>query len=88
MEAFRGLERLSLSRTSVTDVGLGVLTRLPALKYLSLEGNSGVTDRGLANLERLTGLQELVVISMSLSAQGLRQLRAALPTCQVRPGPT
>ena len=39
------------------------------------------------DLQRLKGLGELVLTSTSVTPAGLRQLRAALPSCNVRPDP-
>jgi len=76
------LKWLSLDDTQVTDVGLAHLRGLTRLEWLYL-GGTQVTDVGLAHLHGLTGLRQLFLNRTQISVAGLKQIRQALPNCQI-----
>jgi Leucine-rich repeat (LRR) protein len=64
------LVELYVSKTRVTDAGLGILDALPKLQALGL-GDLGVGDVTLARIAKLTGLHTLV---LSKAGAGVRSL--------------
>jgi serine/threonine protein kinase/Leucine-rich repeat (LRR) protein len=68
------LTGLALDGAHLTDVGLAQISRLTALKTLTLK-NTGVTDAGLKSLEGLTNLQSLVLEGTGVSDAGLTHLQ-------------
>ncbi len=73
---------LGLGTTGVTDAGLAHLRGFRWLEDLSLYGNP-ITDEGLKHLQGLTGLRRLNLFDTQVSAQGVKQLTAALPNCEI-----
>ncbi len=53
-----GIRQIDLSRTQITDVGLGVVASLPDVVVLDVHGTR-TTDRGLVCLEQLARLESL-----------------------------
>jgi Leucine-rich repeat (LRR) protein len=68
------LKRLSLSRNSISDVGLEYLPQLKNLEQLGL-AHTRVTDRGLFNLARLNHLAELDLFNTAITDEGLKELQ-------------
>ena len=58
VKLFKGLERLNIQGSAVTDIGLKSVKNLVNLERLNLSHTS-VTDIGLMHLEGLTNLREL-----------------------------
>ncbi len=66
----------------ITDSGLKHIGQMTSLTMLVLEGGD-VTDQGLHHLAKLTNLHELELMGTKVTSDGVRQLKAALPGCQV-----
>jgi Leucine-rich repeat (LRR) protein len=79
----RNIEVLDLSYTSVSDAGVQVLCRLNGLRELLLTGTS-VSDVSVDNLSDLTHLARLALERTAISESGIRELRVALPKCDIR----
>ena len=73
---------LDLSFTEVSDVGLKELANLPSLSNLDLRGTK-VTDAGLKGLAIKTNLTSLQLGSSKVTIEGVRELRTALPLCDI-----
>jgi serine/threonine protein kinase len=82
LEGLTELTELGLSGTSVTDRGIAKLRTLRALKNLSLS-DTGISDGAIPDLKLLDGLRFLDLQNTKISSDGLQQLRAALPRCQI-----
>ena len=76
------LVSLELWHTQVTDSGLHALLGLPRLRFLDLSDTS-IGDASIRNIKKLTGLKELVLISTQLTMAGQRELKEALPKCDI-----
>jgi Leucine-rich repeat (LRR) protein len=77
----RKLETLDVSRTRITDAGLGALADFPTLKQLNL-GFTRVTDAGLKKLKALRRLETLSLRGTRVTDKGLREL-TELPRLKV-----
>lgn len=73
---------LGLGHTGVTDAGLAHLSKFQWLEQVGLHGNP-VTDAGLKHLHGLTGLRSVDLFDTQVSADGIQQLAAALPNCEI-----
>ena len=69
------LRRLSMQRCDLSDAMLAALPPLPALEFLSLAGNPGVTDAALKSLGARTNLRTLILSGTGVSGAGLLYLR-------------
>jgi hypothetical protein len=86
------LKKLDLGGTSVTDASLIHITGLQNLAELSLQGSgfqngeaiSEITDKAVKHLVKLKGLRSLNIKSTRISAEGVKQLEAALPDCKIQ----
>ena len=78
----KGLERLKLDQTLVSDAGLESLVSLPRLGSLSLVDTS-VSDDGLDVLTGCRLLRHLDLTGTETSPPGVDRLRAALSKCEV-----
>lgn len=76
------LRMVTLRGTSITDNGLPVIAGLKSLETLDL-GNTGVSDAGLMQLVNRRNLKNLALDGSLVTQDGIRQIRAALPHCQV-----
>jgi hypothetical protein len=74
---------VDLSRSRITDAGLGHLKGLTNLEQLNLN-DSRITDAALVHLKGLTHLRELVISDTQISDTGFNELQAALPNCMTR----
>ncbi|MFM9959644.1 MAG: protein kinase domain-containing protein [Planctomycetaceae bacterium] len=79
---FKNLTLLNLARTRVTDDGLRHLKDYPRLIVLNLSQTS-ISDAGLKHLAGLTRLQELQIDHTKVTPEGIRELRIALPKCNI-----
>ena len=79
---FKNLTLLNLARTRVTDDGLRHLKDYPRLIVLMLSQTS-ISDAGLKHLAGLTQLHELLINGTKVTAEGVRELRLALPKCNI-----
>lgn len=76
------IDDLSLSVTKLTDEGLAYLPTFPRLKKLDLSEND-LSDASVSTLSRYRALQSLNLKKTKFTADGLAQLRAALPGCVI-----
>ncbi len=79
---FKNLTLLNLARTRITDDGLRHFKDYPRLIVLNLSQTS-ISDAGLKHLTGLSRLQELVIDRTKVTIEGIRELRIALPKCNV-----
>ncbi len=84
----QNLRFLDLSRTSVTDEGLQLISKhLQKLEILNLN-NTKITDGGLLELRLLSFLERLEIGSHdredAISAEAAQQLSKLLPACQIK----
>ncbi|TXT22126.1 MAG: hypothetical protein FD138_3718 [Planctomycetota bacterium] len=79
---FRNLTLLNLGGTRITDDGLRHLKDYPRLIVLHLPRTS-ISDAGLKHLTGLTRLQELIIDRTKVTIEGVRELRIALPKCNI-----
>lgn len=77
------LDNLGLDHTNVSDEHLAQLTNLPKLRTLWLS-KCPVTDEAVKHLSQFTTLQNLYLHGSEISEHGVKDLRKALPQCQVR----
>ena len=71
----RGVRRLRIEASEVTDAGLAHLAGLTGLRRLTLSRNPAVTDAGLAHLGGLTALEALSLRRTYIRGDGLVHLR-------------
>jgi hypothetical protein len=84
---FKKLYALILDGTHVTDEGLKHLEGLTNLEeWLGLVGTD-VTDAGLKHLEGLAKLRSLNLRQTKVTAEGVRELKRALPNTDISYGP-
>ena len=70
----------------ITNAGLKPLSEMAQLTTLNLVG-AKIDDAGIDDLKRLQNLRQLTLVGSRISAAGLKQLRMALPDCDVVSGP-
>ena len=73
---------LDASNTAVTDDGLAQASQWTSLRYLSLN-NTAVTDASILYLTPIKTLKGLSLLHSSLTADGTRTLKEALPDCLI-----
>lgn len=78
----RDLEMLNIARTHVTDASMENVSTLSKLKYLCLVGTA-VTDASVPHIAKLKSLEILELHGSAISDAGVKQLRAALPKCNI-----
>lgn len=76
------LETFLTRNTRITDVGIDHLANVPAMKRLWVFGPA-VTRHSVASLMAMEDLEELVLIRTSLQHDQIKQLKEALPNCNV-----
>ncbi len=69
-------------RMSCTNDGIAHLAALTNLEVLNLS-NSMISDEACVHLAKLTNLRKLVVISTRITEQKFREMKGALPNCQI-----
>jgi Leucine Rich repeat len=77
------VKSLSLALLKITDAGLANLEGMTELESLMLYKASGVTDAGLVHLKGLKQLKAVDLNGTSVTSAGIRDLRKALPNCEV-----
>lgn len=78
------LETLDLRGSNlVSDNGLRHLSGLVRLKELDLSDNARITDAGLRHLHTLNELQSLGLANTSVTEDGVKELKLALPKVQI-----
>ena len=76
------LEQLNLNDTKITDAGLKDVAKLQQLKRLYLS-RTQITDACLPNLAKLQNLESLVLYYTKITADGVTELKKALPKCKI-----
>jgi hypothetical protein len=76
------LEVLGLVNTQITDAGARHLAKLPNLVLLALAGTQ-ITDASIPVLRQLTTLKELHIRRTKLTLEGIKRLKASLPSTAV-----
>ena len=66
----KNLETLVLADDNFTDAAMEFICQLPNLKLLNLNG-SRVTDKGIAKLQTLTQLEEVMLGDTGVTADGV-----------------
>ena len=79
---FANLRHLDICTHLITDTGVRALAGLSGLQVLWLT-RSRITDASIEVLSQFTGLRELNVNHTEITAQGLAQLKLALPGCRM-----
>ncbi len=78
LAGLKSLETLEVADSSLTNTSLGGLRSCPKLKWLILDENRSVTDKGLVELERLKQLEHLEARNLTrMSDLGLSQVKGA-----------
>ena len=85
LKDLKGLVRLHLEKTKITDDGLEQLKGLENLEYLNLYGTA-VTDAGLKHLEPLKKLKKLYLWQTQVTDAGVAGLKVAIPELQINRG--
>ena len=80
------LERLDLSRTSVSSTGLDALAGHETLRSLNVTGTR-IDDAAVDTLRSLDGLERLFVWNTELSSDALETLARDLPLARITTGP-
>jgi hypothetical protein len=73
---------VSLAGTSVSDADLTLFRDFPTVRTLDLS-DTKITAAGLAHLEGLAALEELIVVGTKLTKAAIQKFRAAHPTVTV-----
>lgn len=79
----RTLEGVNLYDNGVTDRDLEQLAKMPNLKHLELSDNNRISDAGLIHLASIKSLRRLGLGATSVTKQGVDQLQAELPYCEI-----
>jgi hypothetical protein len=76
------LQELDISGTQITDAGLRNVSRLGTLQQVNL-ARTKITDAGLEYLKSLKRLRSVQLQQTKVTAKGVKELRKALPRCEV-----
>lgn len=68
--------------TAVNDTWLADILELKQVRYLTLR-YSGITNRGLEELQQATWLDLIDLMGTKVSPEGVKQLQQALPKCRI-----
>ena len=85
LKGLTNLTRVHLENTPITDAGMVHLQGLVNLTYLSLYGTA-ITDAGLKPIEGLTKLKNLYLWQTKTTAEGVANLKKALPAVDISTG--
>ncbi len=77
------LNTIDLSSTRVTNHGVENLAKISSLRNINLSETS-IGDDCLPAMVSMTALKTLNIASTSISPAGVREIKAALPTCQIK----
>lgn len=83
LSEFAYLRRLAIAEADITDKTLELVGKLKYLKELDLCKSKAITDAGIAKLEGLRKLEELVLGGTSVTDAGVNRLQRALPDCVI-----
>src|SRR5262245_51980351 len=73
LQSIPTLQRLTLNRTSITDMGLRELISIKSLASLSLR-DTRITDKGLSQLARAPSLESLNIGNTAITDRGVSEL--------------
>jgi hypothetical protein len=73
------LEELTLSRTNISDTGLGHLSKCQSLRLIHLEGTD-ISDDGLMQLVRLPNLTAVFAMETQVSPEGVEFFHDKAPS--------
>lgn len=76
-------EEVLATSGAVSDADLAAMARLSRLESLTLYSPTSVTDQGMMVLKSMPRLKEIHFDSSHVTFRGIRDLRAAMPTCRV-----
>ena len=79
----QSIQQLGLGGTAISDAGLAHLQTMGGLQLLSLSHMRAITDAGLTWLYGLSNLEMISLEGTSVSKEGIANLQAALPRCQI-----
>jgi eukaryotic-like serine/threonine-protein kinase len=82
-EAFRLTQVVLYENTQVSDAGLANFAGCKNLTWLKLHNNTQLSDAGLAHLKDCKKLAELLVQKTKVTAEGINELKKALPRCKI-----
>jgi mono/diheme cytochrome c family protein len=77
MKGLKGLKKLHLEKTKITDAALDTIGRLSGLEYLNLY-STGVTDGGLDKLKNLKNLKSLYLWQTKVTEAKAKAFQAAM----------
>ena len=77
---------VSFSNAKVTDEDLSLFADFPDVQILDLS-QTKISDTGLAHLDGLKALEELIVTDSKISANALKAFQQAHPSVKVTNGP-
>lgn len=87
IRSVENLQQVDLSRTAITDAGVGRLSGLRRLNYLTLRDCPHLTGPGLIQLHDLPNLYQLDVQGIDVSFADLTRLKSQLPQAAIRVDP-
>jgi hypothetical protein len=79
----RKLERLDLTSTRITDIGIIHLAEVISLKDLTLSGTK-ITDESIPYLLKLRRMKRLDMRNTDVTKNGIERIRRGLPNCRVQ----
>lgn len=82
LEAVKNLRQIRLSDTSVTDLSIDTLLKLPALESINFYGTK-VTDAGVMKLAALPNLKHLYLWQIPVKPETIKALQEKLPRCEI-----
>jgi hypothetical protein len=80
----KGLVKLHLEKTKITDAGLKQLVKLEKLEYLNLYGTA-VTNASIDTIASLKGLKKVYIWQTKIDIEGVKKLKAARPKLTIVP---
>jgi hypothetical protein len=86
LKSLPGLIYLNLSKTSIRDEDMNVVSKLSQLKSIYLFGTE-ITDDGLVDLQHLKDLESVELGLTKTTPAGRKRLRQHLPNCRIQPDP-
>jgi len=74
---------INLNNIDLKDSDLEILTELPALRILNLQGNAGINDAGLECLEKFSSLKSLYLQKTSVTQEGVAKFQKKRPDIEI-----
>jgi hypothetical protein len=82
VEYLPGLKKLELTHQYTND-DFQRIDELKSLKELDISKNKKITNEGIESLKKMTHLEKLDIHESGIMAQGIRELREALPNTEI-----